>query len=313
MKTIDELLAGDQSALAQALTLLERDGPETASLRAALRPHTGRALVIGVTGPPGAGKSSLITAMVTELRSHDTRVAVLAVDPSSPISGGAVLGDRTRMATHTADDGVFIRSVASRGQSGGLAQAVPAFIDAIDAAAWPIILLETVGAGQSDTDIAEIADVTVLVSVPGLGDDLQAIKAGMLELADVLVVNKCDLPSAENTARQLERAVRLRAPNSVQPPIVRASATNQTGIDRLLDAMHTAARPSDHHHRVRRELIHAVEAEFSRRLRRAPLDEACTALFTGERQIGEIVVELLAGGLPEPPATYHLPQDSKRR
>ncbi|CQD23917.1 transport system kinase [Mycobacterium lentiflavum] len=263
-------------------------------MRTALRPHTGTATVVGLTGPPGAGKSSLIAAMVTALRSRDTRVAVVAVDPSSPISGGAVLGDRTRMVMHTVDDGVFIRAVASRGQPGGLARAVPSLVDALDAAGWPVILLETVGAGQSDTEIAEIADVTVLVSVPGLGDDLHAIKAGMLELADVLVVNKCDLPGAENTARQLERAIRFRTPNAARPPVIRTSATDATGIDALLDAVKGTVRADGQRLRTRRELLHAVEAEFSRRLRQIPLDEECAAVRAGRRQIDEIVTELLA-------------------
>lgn len=194
---------------------------------------------------------------------------------------------------HTVDDGVFIRAVASRGQPGGLARAVPSLVDALDAAGWPVILLETVGAGQSDTEIAEIADVTVLVSVPGLGDDLQAIKAGMLELADVLVVNKCDLPGAENTARQLERAIRFRTPNAARPPVIRTSGTDATGIDALLDAVKGTVRADGQRLRTRRELLHAVEAEFSRRLRQIPLDEECAAARAGRRQIDEIVTELV--------------------
>ncbi|CQD24319.1 LAO/AO transport system ATPase [Mycobacterium lentiflavum] len=294
MSTVDALVAGDHAALARALTLLERGGPEAAALRAALRPHTGRGTVVGVTGPPGAGKSSLIADLVTVLRARDMRVAVIAVDPSSPISGGAVLGDRARMGTHTADEGVFIRSVASRGQSGGLARAVPAFLDAVDAAGWPIILLETVGSGQSDVDVAELADVAVLVSVPGLGDDLQAIKSGMLELADVLVVNKCDLPGAERTARQLESMLTLRRQDAARPPVIRTSTLDSTGVVALLDAVNGTARAGDSLRRVRSELLIAAEAEFARRLRHVPIDKACAAVRAGTQGVEEIVADLLA-------------------
>lgn len=292
----EALLAGDEIALARALTLLEQRGPAAGQLRAALRPHTGKALVVGVTGPPGAGKSSLIGSLVTTVRAAGERVAVLAVDPSSPVSGGAVLGDRTRMGTHTTDAGVFIRSIASRGQPGGLALAIPALVDAIDAAGWPVILLETVGTGQSDAEIAEFADVAVLVSVPGLGDDVQAIKAGVLELADVLVVNKCDLPGAERTARHLERMLALRAPGAARPPVIRTSSVDETGIASLLEAVRGAARTAGGPlRRLRRELLRGAEAELARRLRGGPLDAACAAVLSGQLGIEEAITRLADG------------------
>lgn len=289
---VEALLAGNEAGLARVLTILERGGPDGESLRRRIRPHTGRALVVGLTGPPGAGKSSLIGAMVTVLRQAGSRVAVLAVDPSSPVSGGAVLGDRTRMGVHTCDPGVFIRSIASRGYAGGLARAVPALVDAVDAAGWDVVLLETVGSGQSDVEITEFADVAVLVSVPGLGDDLQAMKAGVLELADVLVVNKADLPGADNTARQLERMLRLRRTDAVRPPVIRTSAEHGTGVEDLVGAVGKAARGDGPVRRLRRELVREAELTFARRLRDKPLDDACTAVFTGAREFEDVVAEL---------------------
>ncbi|WP_433604720.1 methylmalonyl Co-A mutase-associated GTPase MeaB [Prescottella agglutinans] len=291
---VESLLAGNEAGLARVLTLLERGGRDADSLRGRIRPNTGRALVVGLTGPPGAGKSSLIGAMVTVLRQAGSRVAVLAVDPSSPVSGGAVLGDRTRMGVHTCDPGVFIRSIASRGYAGGLARAVPALVDAVDAAGWDVVLLETVGSGQSDVEITEFADVAVLVSVPGLGDDLQAMKAGVLELADVLVVNKADLPGADNTARQLERMLRLRRSDAVRPPVIRTSAERGTGVEDLVEAVGRAARTGGCGpvRRLRRELVREAELMFARRLRDRPLDEACTAVFTGAREFEDVVAEL---------------------
>lgn len=289
---VGELLAGNEASLARVLTILERGGPDAASLRSRIRPHTGRSLVVGLTGPPGAGKSSLIGAMVTVLRGAGARVAVLAVDPSSPVSGGAVLGDRTRMGAHTCDPGVFIRSIASRGYAGGLARAVPALIDAVDAAGWDVVLLETVGSGQSDVEITEFSDVSVLVSVPGLGDDLQAIKAGVLEVADVLVVNKADLPGAGTTARQLERMLRLRRTDAVRPPVISTSAVDESGIEDLVEAVSKAARDDGRIRRLRRELVREAELAFARRLRDQPLDEACAAVFTGAREFEDVVADL---------------------
>lgn len=292
MSALDRLVAGDETSLARALTVVERGGGPAADMRRALLPHTGRAVVVGVTGPPGAGKSSLIGALIGALRASGRRVAVLAVDPSSPVSGGAVLGDRTRMGQHTTDPGVFIRSIASRGHPGGLARAVPALVDTLDAAGWDVVLLETVGSGQSDVDVAEYADVAVLVSVPGLGDDVQAIKAGMLEVADVLVVNKADLPGAEQTVRQLRRMLALRAPGAVRPPVIRTSVPRGEGIEDLAAALVAAARSDGRLRRLRRELVREAEAQFADRLHVARLDQACVAVLRDGREIVDVAREL---------------------
>lgn len=232
------LKTGDVRALARALTLADIGGPDAQSLLHSLRAATPddqrHTLVVGFTGPPGAGKSTLISACIRALRDQQKTVATLAVDPSSPRSGGAILGDRARMGEHGSDPGVFIRSVASRGHLGGLALNIQASIDILDAAGFDIIILETVGAGQSEVEVARIADVTVVISAPGLGDELQAIKAGILEIADVLVVNKADLPGARNTAQQLSAMLTLRSDNRRDTAVISTVATSGEGVDDLI-------------------------------------------------------------------------------
>lgn len=205
MDMFNEVLAGERLALARLLTLVENDTPKGRAALDYLYPHAGRAHLVGVTGSPGTGKSSLVNQLAKTFRSTGVnKVAVIAVDPSSPFTGGALLGDRVRMRDLSGDPGVFIRSMASRGALGGLARATASAAQVLDAAGFEIILIETVGAGQSEIDIARLAHTVVVVEAPGLGDDIQAIKAGILEIADVLVVNKCDLPGAEQTARALK-------------------------------------------------------------------------------------------------------------
>ena len=193
-------------------------------------PRSGRAWVVGVTGAPGVGKSTLVDRLVTHLRANRERVAVVAVDPSSPFSGGAILGDRVRMQDHAADPGVFVRSMATRGQLGGLAQATLGAVRVLDAAGWPWILVETVGTGQVEIDIASAADTTLVVLTAGWGDAVQTDKAGVLEVADVFVVNKADRPGADETVRDLELALDL-SPAAWRPPVVRASAASGEGVD----------------------------------------------------------------------------------
>ncbi len=299
----DRLLEGDPGSLARALSLLERGGSEADGLAARLRPHTGRAVVVGFTGPPGAGKSTLIDAYVAALRAEGERVAVLAVDPSSPLTGGAVLGDRTRMGTHTRDDGVFIRSIASRGHLGGLSVSVPLLLDAVDAAGWTTIVLETVGTGQSEIEIVDFADIKVVLSAPGLGDEVQAMKGGVLEIADILVVNKSDLPLASKTRQQLKDAIALRDPNRDVPPVVSTSATKVEGIRELVAAIRTRAQESTGDasevriaRRLRGLLRRSVEAELNRRLARVDeshLDRLCHRLRTGAVTVPEAARELL--------------------
>ena len=233
---LDKLKHADASTLAKCITLMECGGPSAESLHRRIAPLTGRAAIIGFTGPPGVGKSTLIDAYIGALRARGHTVAVAAVDPSSPISGGAILGDRVRMQRHTDDAGVFIRSIASRGHLGGLSESIHRIIDVMDAAGRDFVIVETVGTGQSEIEIVEIADVCVVVNAPNSGDDVQAIKAGVLEIADVLVVNKADLPLADRTARQLRSMLKLRRENQ-DVPVIETVATQETGIDSLRSAI----------------------------------------------------------------------------
>ncbi len=228
---------GSRVALARAVTLLENDRPGAGELHAALASRRGRAHVVGITGAPGAGKSTLISALLRELRARGRSVAVLAIDPSSPISGGALLGDRVRMGEPGEDEGVFIRSVSSRGHLGGLSRSAERIIDLFDAAGFGVVIVETVGTGQSEIEISRFADTSVVVCPPGLGDEVQAIKAGILEIADVLVVNKADLPLAVRTARDLETAPGLRHRRGWTVPVLSTVATDGKGVAALVDAL----------------------------------------------------------------------------
>ena len=233
---IERLRARDRRFVAAAITELERLTPRVTQLLEALQPHLGKALVIGFTGPPGAGKSTLVNALIRVLRAHDKTVGVIAVDPSSPVSGGAILGDRIRMTAALDDDGVFVRSLASRGYLGGLSPAAVRIIDALDAAGYDVIILETVGTGQNEIDVAEVADVRVVISAPGLGDDIQAMKSGLLEIADILVVNKGDREGAERTLQQLVGALSIRAGAAAKVPVLKTTATTGAGVEDLDDA-----------------------------------------------------------------------------
>ncbi len=238
---IGGLLSGQRGALAKAITAVESRSDLGQALisriRAVSHDRLGHAVVVGVTGPPGCGKSSLTNALLGELRSREKRLGVVAVDPSSPISGGALLGDRLRMAEHAADPEVFIRSLSSRGRLGGLAPAAKDIVDVMDAAGMDMVLVETVGAGQSDVEISSLADVMIVVGAPGLGDDIQAIKSGILEIADILVVNKGDLPGAERVASQLRAMLGLRSAAAGQVPVLVTSATEGEGLNELVDAI----------------------------------------------------------------------------
>ena len=213
MSLAKSVLEGNRLSLSRVLTQVENDSPEGRALLVELFPHTGNAHLIGVTGAPGTGKSSLVNQLALHYRKQDRkRIAVIAVDPSSPFTGGAVLGDRVRMRDLSGDEGVFIRSMASRGSVGGLAQTTASFTQVFDAAGYDVIIIETVGAGQGEVDIARLAHTTIVVEAPGLGDDIQAIKAGILEIADILVINKADRPGVENTERALRTSLELAHP-----------------------------------------------------------------------------------------------------
>ena len=231
---------GRPRAVARLISLVEDGHPALREVMAALAPDAGRAHVVGLTGAPGVGKSTTTNALVSAHRAAGHRVGVLAVDPSSPFSGGALLGDRIRMSEHAADPEVFIRSMASRGHLGGLSWAAPQALRVLDAAGCDVVLLETVGVGQSEVEVAGTADTTVVLLAPGMGDGIQAAKAGILEVADVLVVNKADREGADRTVRDLRHAAALgagAAPGGWRVPVVRTVATDGTGVDELLAAV----------------------------------------------------------------------------
>jgi len=233
-----KILAGDLRALARAATAVENRRPEAETLLQELFPHTGKSKVIGITGSPGAGKSTLVDRFIRELRSENKAVGVLAVDPTSPYTGGAILGDRIRMLAHHADAGVFIRSMATRGWLGGLAAATTDMAVLLDAAGKDFVLVETVGVGQDEVEIARLADVTVVVLVPGMGDDVQAIKAGIMEIADVFVINKSDQAGADQLEREIKAIQSLSTrKDGWVPPIVRTVASDGQGIIEALAAV----------------------------------------------------------------------------
>ncbi len=231
------LQRADRRALASAISLVENDESGAAAIARAIYGQTGRAQVIGVTGAPGVGKSTLVSGLVRELRAQGDTVAVLAVDPSSPFSGGAILGDRVRMAEHASDEGVFIRSVSSRGHIGGLSRLTTRILDLLDAAAFDKIIIETVGSGQSEVEIAGIAPTVIVVVAPGLGDDIQALKAGILEIASIVVVNKADMPLAEKAEAYLRAALSLGRSAGWQVPVLRTSARSGAGLAEVLAAV----------------------------------------------------------------------------
>ncbi len=238
MTHIDGVLAGDRRAIARTITLVERGGREAWEALTQLYPRTGRARIIGVTGAPGTGKSTLVNRLALAYRQRDRTVGIVAVDPTSPFSGGAILGDRVRMQALSGDDGVFIRSMATRGSLGGLAWTTRDAVAVLDAAGFDVIIIETVGAGQSEVEIADAAHTTIVVTVPGLGDDIQTVKAGILEIADVFAVNKADLAGVDQVVVQLRTMLNMDPHmGEWRPPIVKTIATTGDGVSELVDAI----------------------------------------------------------------------------
>ena len=265
--------AGETRALARAISLVENDDPAGWRLVHELYPHTGRAAVVGLTGSPGAGKSTLIAALVARLRARRRRVAVLSIDPSSPFRGGAVLGDRIRLSEHFLDPGVFIRSMATRGALGGLAEAATQATLLMDAAGFDDVLLETVGVGQAEVDVVGHADAVVLVLTPGAGDSVQALKAGVMEIPDVIVVNKADHPLADTLVRQVRSVLSLAPREERRVEIVKTEAVRGDGVDKLLDALQrhrsSIAQEGSLAERRRRNLMNEVLALAGARLQAA--------------------------------------------
>jgi LAO/AO transport system kinase len=320
MSLPEKILAGDRLALARLLTELENETPEGQEALGALYAHTGNSYLIGVTGAPGTGKSTLVNQLARKLRQRSfpgaeqlPQVAIIAVDPSSPFSGGAILGDRIRMRDLSGDKGIFIRSMASRGSLGGLAKTTGSLALALDAGGYEIILIETVGAGQAEVEVASRAHTTVVIDAPGLGDEVQANKAGILEIADILVVNKADKPGAENTVRILEMALEFAGKQEQpveqlwQPPVLPTTATTGEGVDELVSSIY------EHYQYLRRsglwearqrqqvssQFYASLQQELFERFRRRSADGVLERMVDAlvERKLtpGEAVKTLLAG------------------
>ena len=299
--------SGDKRSIARLVSVVENDEPGAAEAMRALYPKTGHAQTVGITGPPGGGKSTLVNRLAGVYRERAARVAIVAVDPSSPFSGGAILGDRIRMRERFLDDGIFIRSMASRGHAGGLARATARVVNVLDALGTDIVLVETVGVGQEEVDVIRVVDTVCLVTVPGLGDDIQAIKAGILEIADVLVVNKADRPGADDAARDLAQMLSLAKDRPWKTPIVRTSAQSGDGLPQLVEAIdkHRAwSRESgDHLERRRAAARSEVEAllqeallrELEGRVGESRLDAAVTRVADRKIDPYAAVDELLHG------------------
>jgi LAO/AO transport system kinase len=263
----ERVLAGDVRALARAVSIVENGLPGADALLAALYPKTGRALVVGVTGPPGAGKSTLVDRMTAHLRKAGKSVGIVAVDPTSPFSGGAILGDRIRMQGHATDDGVFIRSMATRGHLGGLAAATGRVLSLLDAAGKDVILVETVGVGQDEVEIVGTADVSLVVLVPGLGDEVQALKAGIMEIADVFVVNKADREGVERVVAEIQSMLSMAEHDGQRPEIVKTVATRDEGVSELLAAVEAFRARAENEGLFQRRRRAQVEHLFDETLR----------------------------------------------
>ena len=289
----ERLLAGDKRALARAISLVEDDDPAGWEVVRAVYPHTGNAAVVGFTGPPGAGKSTLIGSLIRLQRARDRDVAVLSIDPSSPFGGGALLGDRIRLSEHFLDPGVFIRSMATRGALGGLAEAALQTALLMDAAGKDDVFLETVGVGQAEVDVIDHADSVVLVLIPGSGDSIQALKAGVMEIPDVIVVNKSDHPLTDTMVREIKGVLSLAPHDGWQVPVVKTEAARGTGVEELAEklALHRTYVEAEGRlsERRRRNLMNEVLGLATMRLRRA-----LEASLKEDPEVAELLDEVVA-------------------
>jgi LAO/AO transport system kinase len=303
---LEAAVSGDVRALGKALSVIEDGTPELTELLSGL-PDSGSALLIGVTGPPGVGKSTTTGALISEYRSKDLRVAVLAVDPSSPVTGGALLGDRIRMQEHALDEGVFIRSMSSRGQLGGLSSATQAAAKVLDAVGFDVIIVETVGVGQSEVDVVNAVDTVVLVLAPGAGDGVQAAKAGILEIADIYVVNKADRDGAEGVVRELRSMIGLgsNSQTSWTPEIVTTTATTGQGLADLVLAI------SKHHDWAvasgDRALRSIERAKLN--LRRAVLDSITELMDVNAAALNSLSAQVASGEISTESAVKEILRD----
>jgi LAO/AO transport system kinase len=294
---VADTVAGSAQAAARLISLVENDGEGASAALAALFPHTGRAHVVGVTGPPGSGKSTLVNAMISLLRGEGQRVGVIAVDPTSPFTGGAVLGDRIRMQDHSTDPEVFVRSMATRGSLGGLALATGDAVAVLDAWGAATVFVETVGTGQAEVDVVTASDAVMVVAMPGMGDGIQTLKAGVMEIADLFVVNKADHPDVQRTVADLKTALTLQPSAGWRPPIITTVATSGQGVVEVLAAVADHRRHQDatggtltrRRARWRREIVRIAES----RLRARWLNGARTAGL-------EALVDRIAAGALDP-------------
>ncbi|MCU0607130.1 MAG: methylmalonyl Co-A mutase-associated GTPase MeaB [Candidatus Edwardsbacteria bacterium] len=289
----DGIIAGDVRALARAISLVENGDPAAVPLLRALFPRTGAAYLLGITGPPGGGKSTLVDRLIAHYRGRGLRVGVIAVDPSSPFSGGAILGDRVRMQKHATDPGVFIRSMGSRGHLGGLAAATADAAAVLDAGGCGIVILETVGIGQSEVEVAGMVDTTVLVTVPGLGDDVQVLKAGTMEIADIFAVNKADRDGVEKCVIEIEQLLGVREmdESTFLPPIVQLVARDGKGIAELADAVERHRAYLSQHGRLERRRNERLRRQV-RAIITGRLGEWAHAKLTNDVEAGENLADL---------------------